>query len=248
MLGIPESQARAGYYGAEAELAKAKAENERDPSAAYKQAQTLESIKKSKTPEEIAKLRAETKQALAAGRLSDQRSTEINRLLSEKELAEQLGNSQKIMELNSMLSVLIPNTEGGFDRGWASTADIIKELGATERAKIPKPGDALGREQFELKKLMTGPDIEAVILKKDNSAEALSQYNDFNRLSDAPRAAVSNGKKVKMINLPKLKMADGSTRTLTAREIYIAAESLGMTVEEYLVNVLKHPEAIKHLK
>ncbi len=218
---MPETAART-------DLARAQAERLRNPIVA------------AKTPEEIAKLKAQTFQARMAGKLSETKATEITRLLDEKEEAERLGNQQKIADLNSNLEVLF-----GEDKALVPAKDVLAEMGRQARAGAP--GDTLAREKFELQQELTGPEIEEEILRKPKSSQSLARYQEFNRFSNRPKIAINDDGKVKFIALGKV-----GGKVVTARQVNEAAGELGMTVDElYIVSkqagisVLEYLQAIQ---
>lgn len=230
ILGMPEQVARSGYYDASADLARAKAEAERDPRAAYEQAAKLEKIKKSKTPEEIDKLKADTDRAVAAGKLDEQRSTEIKRLLDEKEKAERLGNELRVKQINEFLSVLLPSAGGGFEEGIMRAKDLIPLL----QEQYKTPPDDLAERKFRVQQEQTAVDIEKIALEKPTGKEALSRYQDFNRYTNRPKVAINDNGKIKFIDLGKV-----GGKTITGKQVHDAAAEFGMTVDELYRNAKK---------
>lgn len=233
LLGIPRERATT-------ELLKAQVRQiNREPALK----QRLEIIKKYKTPDEINKLRAETFQARQSGILSQQRATEISRLLDEKEEAERLGNQLKLDEINSQLTVLFPAAGGGTESALVPATDIARYMKDIEVAGMRGGGGDLAERKFAVQEEQTAVDIDKIIRESPKSAEALARYQDFNRYSNRPRVAINDNGKIRFINLPKV-----GGKIITGRQIYEAAKEMNLSVEEYLTEVLKVPDAIKYLK
>ena len=223
LLGVPESAARTRLLGAQAEYERVRPDLQ----------QRIAEINNAKTPEEINKIKAETKQANAAGQLSETRTREINSLLDQKVEAERLGNQKLIQELNSQIQQLFVgervNPETGqveqfLQPGLLNTGDILRSL--TAKATAGGAGELAERKYAE-QQTQTAVDIEKIILDKPKSPEALARYEDYNRFSDRPRLAVKSGSKVEFIPLHKVK-----GRQVTAKQVYEAANELGLTVDE----------------
>lgn len=214
----------------QAEYMTAMAEKIRHPErqAQYDIAEEL--IKKSKTPEEIDKLKADAYQAYQSGRLSEQRANEIDRLLDEKEEALRLGNDLRVAELDEYLTVLFPSAEGGVEEGLVKAGDIARIMaGAAGESDLPERKFLTQQEQQAVA-------IEETIRDRPKSDAALAQYQDFNRYSNRPRVAIKIGNKIEFVDLPRV-----GGRIITARDVYKAAQAVNMSVEEYLRDVLKVP-------
>lgn len=217
---------RAMGQTAQAEYYDALAEKERNPEAAYRQAQTLKILEKMKTPEEINKLKAETYQSLMAGKLSESRYREIDRLSDEMLREKQLGNDERAAEIAQWISVLVPTgTEGKYEEGTMKVADIVDLLaGKYAGSDIPErkfEWESSTKEQQE------ATAVDAIVRDKPKSDEALAQYKNFNRYSDKPEVLVNpTGKKVERIPLEKFE-----GRVVTAKDVNQAAEELGLDVD-----------------
>ena len=185
-----------------------------------------------KQTDEINKLRADTYQSYQAGRLSEQRATEIDKLLGEKEEAIRLGNELKVAELDEYLSVMFPAAGGGTEEAAMKASDLAGLMAAQAgKSDLPERKFLTAQEQQAV-------EIEQTILESPKSEAAMSQYQDFNRYSNRPRIALRVGKKIVMFNLPKI-----GGKIITARQVYEAAEKVNMSVEDYVTKVLGIPEA-----
>lgn len=217
---------RAMGQTAQADYYEALAEKTRNPEAAYRQAQTLELIKKMKTPEEVNKLVAEAYQSFQAGRLSQSRYQEIERLSNEMLREKQLGNDVRAAELAEYISVLIPTgTEGEYEEGVMKATDIV-ELLAGKYAGSDIPGRRFEWES-STKEQQEAIEADTIVRDKPNSDEALARYKNFNRYSDKSEVLVNpTGKKVERVPLERFE-----GRVVTAKQVNEAAEGLGLDVD-----------------
>jgi hypothetical protein len=211
-------------------------------------------IKQAKTPDEINKLKAETERAIAAGKLDDAQRDTLVKLIDAKKIAAEKGNIKLQQEIDSMLNMLFPKAGGKPGEKVSAPVpakDIAEFMTRIEVAGIGAEGRGdLAREKFDTEKEQTAVDIEKVIREKPKGAEALSRYQDFNKYSNRDLIAVNNGGKVVLLQLPKVIPKDATTppKIITAKMVYEGAKKYNISVEQYLTDVLKIPEAIKMFK
>ena len=240
VLGIPEREARVQLTQAQTGLARKETEAIVDAQQAFEQQKSLIRLRQAKTPEEIDLLRAQAESLRASGKLNDAQAEQVMLLLDEKEQAEKLGNEKKVAELNEYIALQLP----GGEVGGIQISDLIPLLAAQAKGGAgPTAAEKLAADKYLTQQEQTAVEIEEQIQKNAKSPEARARYQDFNRYSTRSKVAVNDGGKIKFVKLPKV-----NGKLITARQVYAAAAKLNMSVEEYLVNILKVPEAIKMLK
>jgi hypothetical protein len=183
----------------------------------------LERIKQAKTPEEIAKLQAETYRAVMAGDLDAAQAGQINNLLDLKMTAQRLGNEKLEQEINNKLELELPGVgTAKFD------PDVLaRVLGGIEEAGMRGGGDTLSREKYTTQQEQTAVDIDTIIQTDPESKEALARYQDFNRYTNRPKVAYNDDGEIKFIDLPKV-----GGRVVTGKMLAEAAEKVGLTVDD----------------
>ena len=239
VLGLPEAAARTKLLGEQVGLTKAQTGAIADAQTAFQQKAFLTVLQKAKTPEEVDLIKAQTEHLRTSGLLDEAQTKTINELLDGKKEAQRLGNEKAEKEIDSYLSLLLPQVGGGTVEAQIKAQDLIPLLAAQAKAGA----DTLAKQKFETQQEQTAVEVDKIIRTNPKSPEALARYEDFNRYSNRNQAAVNDGGKVKFVKLPKI-----NGKLITARQVKAAADKLNMSVEEYLVNVLQLPEAIKMLK
>ena len=227
VLGIPEREARVGLLQAQTGLAKQQATAIVDAQTAFQQKVALTMLQKAKTPEEINFIKAQTSALQQSGQLDAARAEEIMLLLDEKEQAEKLGNQKKIAELNSYISILLPKAGGGTESAMVQAKELIPLLAAQAKAGGLTPSEQMAIRKQTAVEEQTAVEIDKIIRENPKSPEALARYEDYNRYSNRSQIAINDGGKVKFVKLGKF-----NGQTVTAQDIFLAAQSLGVTVDE----------------
>jgi hypothetical protein len=232
---------RAQGLTAQAELMEAQAEQIKHPERKFQYDLALAAFKKAKSPLEIDKLKADTEQARAAGRLSEQRAEEIDRLLDEKKKAIETGNDLRQKQIDEYLTVLFPSAGGGVEPAQVPASEIAKLMAKDAKSDLPERKFLTAQEQqaASVEEIIRGEGIEG---QGPESAAAVARYNDFNRYSNRNYIALNIDGRIDFFDLPKI----GGQR-ITARQVYRAAQDANMSVEEYVVEILGLPEAAKAL-
>lgn len=207
---------------------------------------SLERLKKSRSPDETAYLRAQTKWAAGAGRLSEQKANRIDMLLGEEEEALRTGNELRAKQIEEFLDIEISGEEGV-----ARARDIFGLLGSKG------PPSTLPREKFTAAQRKEMSHIESEIAADPKSAKSIGHYQRFNEGSSSPHVYVRTAKlahwlvpqiwpltyiseDVDEVRKAKLgKRLDGTQ--IRAKDVAYSAGVDNMTVEEYLDI---HPEVL----
>lgn len=203
---------------------------------------SLERLKKSRSPDETAYLRSQTKYAAGAGRLSEQKADRIDRLLDEEEEALRTGNELRAKQAEEFLEVEFSDI-GLEDEGTVQmrARDLIASLrGNGAPSTLP-------REKFTAAQEKGMSVIESEITADPRSAKSFGHYERLNEGSSRPHVYVRTTKShmwpwsdVDELRKVKLgKRLDGTQ--IRAKDVAYSAGIDNMTVEEYLD---AHPEVI----
>lgn len=201
---------------------------------------SLERLKKSRSPDETAYLRAQTKWAAGAGRLSEQKASRIDRLLGEEEEALRTGNELRAKQIEEWLDIEISGEEG-----------VMRARDVAGLLKGGEPPSTLPREKFTAATAKEMSVIESEILAANaGDAKAMTKarghYQRFNKSSNRPYVYIRNIEEVswwpdidELVKMELGKRADGTQ--IRAKDVFFSAGKDNMTVEEYLK---VHPEVL----